>query len=400
MILALTVALLLGVLSWTLTGLAPGIHINLVSAILVSSLSLFAGIPIITLVVFIVAMSITHTFIDFIPSIYLGAPDEDNFLSILPGHRMLLEGKAHEAFVLTLYGSLAALPIILIFTPIFIIFLPSFFNIIKNSIPFILIFISLFLILREKNILSSSIVFLLTGFLGYLTFNLPIKQPLMPLLSGLFGLSSLLISLKNKPTLQKQTISPLKNIKLSKKELFKTSLSASIAAPLCSFLPGIGSGHAAVLASEISKQTDKSFLFLVGSINTIVMGLSFITLYSIQKGRTGSAAAVQEILKTLSFSNLIIILLTIILSSLIAFIIGVNLSKLSSIFINKINYKYLTFLIILVLIIFNIVFSNWIGLVVLATGSFLGVYCILSNSRRISMMGCLIIPSIIYYLFN
>jgi len=313
---------------------------------------------------------------------------------------MLLEGKAHEAFILTLYGSLAALPIILIFTPIFIIFLPSFFNIIKNSIPFILIFISLFLILREKNILSSSIVFLLTGFLGYLTFNLPIKQPLMPLLSGLFGLSSLLISLKNKPTLQKQTISPLKNIKLSKKELFKTSLSASIAAPLCSFLPGIGSGHAAVLASEISKQTDKSFLFLVGSINTIVMGLSFITLYSIQKGRTGSAAAVQEILKTLSFSNLIIILLTIILSSLIAFIIGVNLSKLSSIFINKINYKYLTFLIILVLIIFNIVFSNWIGLIVLATGSFLGVYCILSNSRRISMMGCLIIPSIIYYLFN
>src|SRR3990172_8135655 len=119
----LIIALIVGLLAGTITGLTPGIHINLVAAFLTSSIGYFAGIPLIALVVFIVSMSITHTFIDFIPSIYLGAPEEDTFLSVLPGHELLKEGKGYEASVLTLYGSIIAIPIILIFIPIFIFFL-------------------------------------------------------------------------------------------------------------------------------------------------------------------------------------------------------------------------------------------------------------------------------------
>src|SRR3989344_8154957 len=182
----LIIALIVGLLAGTITDLSPGIHINIVAAFLTSSLGYFAGVPLIALAVFVVAMSITHTFLDFIPSIFLGAPEEDSFLSTLPGHLMLQEGKAHEAFVLTIYGSLVALIVILIFTPIYIIFLPSVFNLAKTAIPFILIFLSLYLIFREENFINSFFVFCLAGFLGLLTFNLPVKEPLMPLLSGLF----------------------------------------------------------------------------------------------------------------------------------------------------------------------------------------------------------------------
>ena len=93
MVLEFILPLLIGIVAGTLTGLAPGIHINLVSAILLFSLDKFQSIPLISIVVFIVSMSITHTFIDFIPSIFLGAPEEDNFLSILPGHQLFMEGK-------------------------------------------------------------------------------------------------------------------------------------------------------------------------------------------------------------------------------------------------------------------------------------------------------------------
>ena len=120
-------ALIIGVLAGTISGVTPGIHINLISAVLlaVSSFLLvkFAITPIV-LVVFLVSMAITHTFVDFVPSIFLGAPDEDNFLSILPGHEMLIKGEAYSAVVYTLYGSLSALAIILIFSPIFFYFLP------------------------------------------------------------------------------------------------------------------------------------------------------------------------------------------------------------------------------------------------------------------------------------
>jgi len=46
----------------------------------------------VVLVVFIIAMSVTHTFLDALPAIFLGAPDADQVLNVLPGHRLLLQG--------------------------------------------------------------------------------------------------------------------------------------------------------------------------------------------------------------------------------------------------------------------------------------------------------------------
>ena len=91
MITYIILAFFLGILAGTFTGLIPGIHINLVAIILLSfSAFLLTYFSPIILVVFIVAMAITHTFIDYLPSIFLGAPDEDTVLSILPGHEMLI----------------------------------------------------------------------------------------------------------------------------------------------------------------------------------------------------------------------------------------------------------------------------------------------------------------------
>jgi len=398
MIIELIIALLLGCIIGTFTGLAPGIHINLVATMLLSSISYFSGVPVLALVVFITAMSITHTFIDFIPSVFLGAPNEDSFLAVLPGHKLLKEGKGYEAAVLTLAGSLAALPAILLLAVVFIYELPSFYSLIKTLIPFILIFVSFYMILREQNPYPALIIFVLSGILGFAAFNHPIKEPLMPLLTGLFGLSSLIVSVSSDSRIKKQEIPSLKSIFPSGKEFISSALASYIAAPLCSFLPGIGSGHAAVIGSEMIKQTPRKFLFLVGSVSTIVMGLSFVTLFAIGKTRTGSAAAVQQLLRSLSLSELIVILLAIILSGVLAFFVGMKLSKFFSANITKISYKTLGIVISAFLVIVNFFFTNFLGLIVLITSSFLGIYCILSGSKRINMMGSLIIPSVLYYL--
>ena len=213
MLIELSLALLLGLLAGTITGLIPGIHINLIAVFLLSlSPILLQRLAPLTLAVFITSMAITHSFLDFIPSIFLGAPDEDSFLAVLPGHELLKLGRGHEAVILTLYGSLTALLIILIFTPIFIFILPVIQSTIIRILPFILIFASLYLILREEEFLISLTVFLLAGFLGLLTFNLPIKEPLLPLLTGLFGFSALIISLRTSTTnLPKQKITKIKS---------------------------------------------------------------------------------------------------------------------------------------------------------------------------------------------
>ena len=402
MLLELVIALVVGIIAGTFTGLFPGIHVNLVTVFLLAiSPTLLQYTSPLIIVIFIVAMSITHSFLDFIPSIFLGAPDEDSFLSILPGHQLLKQSLGYEAVVLTLYGSLTALFIILVFIPIFIFILPIIYNSITLLVPFILIFISIFLIFREKEYLLSLTIFILAGFLGLLTFSLPVKEPLLPLLTGLFGTSALILSLKSQTSkLKQQLISPIKKITLTKKQIIKNTIAASLTAPLCSFLPGIGSGHAAILASELTEQNPRSFLFLVGSINTIVIALSFIAIYAINKTRSGAAVAVKEILKSISIQDLAIIIITIILSAIISFILGIQLSKLAAKHIHKINYKTLSIITLFILVIVNMVFSNPLGLLILTASTSLGTFAVLSNSRRINLMGSLLIPTIIFYLVN
>ena len=112
-------ALLSGILAGIFTGLVPGIHINLIAATILS-LSLQSKFQTTTILIFITAMAITHTFLDFIPSIFLGAPSEETALSVLPGHHFLLQGKANQAIKLTTIGSTIAIILTLILLPIFL----------------------------------------------------------------------------------------------------------------------------------------------------------------------------------------------------------------------------------------------------------------------------------------
>lgn len=391
-------ALLIGILVGTITGLFPGIHINLIASALTSSLALFSSFPPIVLVIFIISISITHTFLDFIPSILLGAPNEENFLSVLPGHKLLNEGKGYEAIILTLQGSLIAIPLLLILTPLLLLSLPSISELIKPIIPFLLILLSIYMIFREENFIASLTIFILAGFLGYLTLNLPVKEPLLPLLSGLFGASSILLSLNNKISLPKQEIKKIKNIFLTKKEIIKSSIAASLTAPLVAFLPVFGSGQAATISSEFSETPPKSFLFLIGIINTLAMSFSFIALYSINKTRTGSAVAVKEILNKITFNHLLTIIIAIVISGIISFFWGIFLSKLAVKYINKLSYFALSLTTLIIILLVNLIITNYLGIIILITSTSLGIFCILSNSKRINLMGCLLIPTILFYL--
>lgn len=407
MLIEFFIAILLGILIGTITGLTPGIHINLVAVMLLSFSVFLLNIttPII-LTIFIVSMAITHTFLDFIPSIFLGAPDEDSFLSILPGHQFLLRGHAYEAIVLTLYGGLMALVIILIVTPIFIYILPLVYSYLQKIMWIVLTLVSFLLIRSEPDKkLLALIIFLIAGFLGIASLNLNIKEPLLPLLTGLFGASGLLVSLKQKTKIPEQTISPLKNIKLPKNSIIRTSLASIISAPFTAFLPGLGASEAAIIGQRaLNIEDNREFLFLLGAISTIVMGLSFVAFYSIQKTRTGAAVAISRLLPEPTLNNLFLIILTIIISGLIAFQLAIYISKFASKNIHKIKYSKLSFIILIILLVIVFIFSDFtfrgkiISLLIFLTSTSLGIFTILSGVRRMHLMGCLLVPTILFYL--
>jgi putative membrane protein len=397
--LQLIIVSLLGLIIGTFTGLIPGIHINLIAILVFASSAFFLQyVSPIILAAFIVAMSITHTFLDFIPSIFLGAPDEDTALSVLPGHKLLLKGYGYGAMKLTLFGSFYGLILALIIAPILIISIPEIYPIISKYIAFILIIASLFLIIREKYKIWAIIIFFLAGILGIASLNLMvIKQPLLPLFSGLFGTSLLSISFLKNVKIPKQKI---EKIKVKKKNTIIALFSSLFSSLFVSFLPGVGASQAAVIGSSFKKRiNEKMFLIMIGAINTIVMVWSFIALYCIQKPRTGSAVIIGKFFVFFTQNQLFLLLAVALFVGGLAVFQALIFSKIIAKNLSKINYKWLCFAIISFIIIATTIISGPFSLLILATGTAIGITCSLVGVRKMQMMGCLLLPVIIYSLF-
>ncbi len=391
--------IIIGLIIGTITGLTPGIHINTINSLfLSSSIILWIENPL-SVVAFIVSMATTHSILDIIPSIFLGAPNEESYLTTLPGHEMLREGKGIEAVYISIVGIILSIPIIIIITPLFLKLVPIIFNEIIYLIPFILLFLSIYLISRENYSLTAIAIFLMSGMLGYATLNLPVNDSLLPLLSGLFGGSGIIISLKDNTKIPEQNRINFKNIILTKKEYFSSIISSILSAPLFSFLPAIGAGHAATLSTEVFAQTRKSFLATISCINMIVNTLSFVTLYSINKTRTGASAAVKEIIPNLSINQLIFIIIITIISILISSFIAIKLSQKFGYFVSKLNYKMFSSIVLIFLVLLISIISGFIGVIIFVTGTAIGIFCITSKVRRINLMACLILPTILIYMF-
>jgi len=398
MLTTILTAILIGTCMGIFTGLIPGIHINLVS-ILILTLSpyLLKITTPLTLSLIIISMAITHTFLDTIPSIFLGAPEPGTELSVLPGHRMLLQGHGYKAVLLTIIGSVFSLLLAVTLTPIIMLTINFLYPIIKSSIGIILLITAAFLILKEKKSrIWALFIFSLSGILGLTVLNLPnLKEPLFPLLSGLFGTSMLIISINQKINIPKQKTEPPS---ISRKTGIKATFSSVITGTICSFLPGLGPSQAAIIASQFTNLNQKGFMILVGGLNTVNMVVSLSTLYIINKSRNGAILTVSKILPALTANNLIIILSSALITAGLATILAIKITKIFSKIITKINYQKLCISIISLITILVTIISGFLGLIVLTISTFTGMIPQLRSIGRNHMMGCLLLPIILYFL--
>jgi putative membrane protein len=402
MLFEILIATILGIFFGIISGITPGIHVNLVSVILLSSAPfLLQFINPFTIAVFIVAMAVTHTFLDTLPSIFLGAPDESQVLNVLPGHRLLLQGKGYEAVKITVVGAFLSLVFVVLFIPFSVPFIPLLYNFIQPYIGYILVLILLFMILREKGLktkLWTIFLFLLSGILGLLVLNMAnMKQPLFSLLSGLFGVSTLFLSLNEKVRIPKQNFSD--TIVIEKKSQAKSICAAVISGSLAGLLPGLGPAQVAVLAMQfIGNVGEYAFMMLVGGIGTVNFVFSLVALYTIQKARNGAIVVVLEIIKSIDIYQLIALLSVTLIAGGIAAWLTLKIAKVFANYISKINYQKLCIFIIAFIFLLAFLFDNWLGLFILIISTFVGFIAPLANINRSAAMGCLLLPVIMYFI--
>ncbi len=390
------VAIFLGLLLGIIAGVIPGIHINLLALLVMQSLPLLQHyFSILEICIIILSFSTASIFFDHLANIFTGIPDSDNFLSALPGHRLLLEGKGHEAIIYATLGSFFSILLIIILSPVLLLYLPTIYALVKPYTAIALIAISVLLMILEKEKKIRSVaVFLLAGALGLVMLNSSFKEPLFLLFTGAFGVSSLLNTLNEKIRIPQQ-ITTTAEIKIG--DLLKMITKIFPLGIFLSLFPAIGPSQISILSSKCTKtKSPQYFLFLSSCISSLNLTLSIFTLYLINKARNGPIVNIGDLLETITPKTLMILLsVTIIIAAISTVLILAGAKKFVS-FMAQLNYTkvnkiLLAFIVMLTFVITGI--TGFFGLILCAA---LGLYTIKQNIPRHHLMGSLIIPVILY----
>ncbi len=386
--------LLLGILAGVVMGLIPGIHPNLI--VLTVPFLLVLDIASLYLLVFMVAMAVTNSIVDFIPSIFLGAPDSGNELSILPGHRMLLSGQGYQAVKLTVIGGVGSVIVCVLLLPFLVFIVPFLFRILGNYIFVLLAGIVLAMVLSEpgKKKIVAIACFSLAGVIGLLAARLPIDSNLVlfPIFSGFFGLSLLVLQLKNNVVVPKQKKS---EGFISSRLINRSILSGSFGGVVSGLLPGVGSSEIASLVSM--NRNDRSFLISIGALTTANIIISLLALWLIGKTRAGVAVAINQLM-AIGTNEFLVIIFASLAACGVAAVATLILAKVILNKIQGINYSTISLFVIVMLVSLIAIFTGFYGLVLALTCCSLGIFTNLAGVKRGNLMGVLILPTILFYI--
>jgi len=436
---------ILGVITGIATGILPGLHVNNVALILLSlSGSIVASLGflfnygiteqfiLVLICVYITAVSISHTFHDTIPSTFLGAPEEDTALSVLPAHSLLLEGKGYEAVALSAIGSYGAVIFcfLVIYLVRFIVGSPMFlYSVVREIMFWILIAISLLLIATEKGrielfkidhgklpyvfgILFAAMIFIISGVFGIVIFNCQVDSPiglsspvLFPALAGLFGLPTLLTSIMTKPKIPLQIIEKINFDNKAKKSSIISVITGSLAGILVSLIPGISSSTGTILAMTARGESDrKQTIITLSAVNTACGFFVIVALFVILRARSGATIAVGELIALEEWkdimmpTNLIYLLIALILGGVLSYFFVLKIGKIFAKHFANVPYALLIKITIAFVIILVYLFTGVIGLLVLLVATFIGLLPVQWGVRRSHCMGILLIPITLYFL--
>ena len=141
----------LGALLGVATGLVPGIHVNLFAALMLEALPFLTATGLLVPAsALLLAMGMAQTMVDIVPTLVLGAVDEDSSVSVLPGMDLVKRGFAMEAVRLWLRGCLAGLLLSLALMPLLLRVFPLLYGAVKPWTGWLLVMLLARMVLRAE----------------------------------------------------------------------------------------------------------------------------------------------------------------------------------------------------------------------------------------------------------
>jgi putative membrane protein len=387
----------LGVALGTASGLVPGIHANTMAGILLSlQVVLLPVLGPAALAAAMFSALITHTFLDIIPSTFLGIPDADTALSVLPAHALCLEGKGEEAVRISALGSAYAVIIAVPLSVICFIALPVLQPFFDWWMGILLIGVMGYLIISGESPCWALLIFSLSGALGLFTMHFGYlswhsmggSAILMPLLTGLFGISVLLFTSTGPIPGQKS-----EGVSLDTPTVRKSSLLGTVAGIAVGWLPGLSTATAnGVLATLVGYENNRrAYLLATGAANTANAFIGLAAFFALSRMRNGVIVAMAS----LEMPSMAALMAAGALAACIGYILTVAFAR-EAYRLNGIDGKTLSYSVIGVVTGICFVLTGPFGLFILLISTATGVATQMVNIRRVYCMGAVMVPVMLY----
>lgn len=414
LVLLVLLACLAGAAIGTFTGLVPGIHVNTLASILLlaypamdSALSSMIEGSYVPLIVSscIMSASVVHSFVDFVPSVFIGAPDPDEVLSTLPGHKLMMQGQGMRAVRSAAIGSaVGAGSAILLALPLQYLMLNGLAERLELYTTSVLLFTLIVIILTQRNwkgAVWATILVGLSGTLGMIFMDPSIPSSgilgdstlLFPMLTGLFGIPVLLSSFNNSSVPEQVDDDPFP---VGAMPGIKGVLTGSLAG----WYPGITATAGASLSSAfMPEDRPERFISLVASIGTVTSIFSLITLSVSGSGRSGTVIVIREIIgddvSGFGSPEFLLLLLCSAVASFLGYHITIKAGKMMSRLVNGIDTRRMNKVVVVLIFILVILMTGPVGVLVLIISTFVGLIPLEIDMSRIPLTGCLIVPVVI-----
>ncbi|OIO21209.1 hypothetical protein COV61_03365 [Candidatus Micrarchaeota archaeon CG11_big_fil_rev_8_21_14_0_20_47_5] len=422
------IILILGILLGVFSGLLPGLHPNTISAILAGS---FSGDY---LGVFIVALFGAQIMFAFIPSIFFGIPDSETVLSVLPGHRLAREGRGIEALKVCAISAVCAAILSMLLLPLALFLYPLAYGIVKEGVWILLLIAIAVFVLQEKGIkgkASALLVAVLSGMLGYLVLNSQVNDSLFPLFCGLFAVSGMLFAMKSRESIAGNQA----EVRRVRFDFWKEVLLGTALGFFADLLPGISSpaqmallggiffggvryaggrmregqksadneaeGKSRVDETEGKNKSDEAegndarkYLALIAAIAVSQGVFAFASLEGIGKARVGALAIAGETTGGSIYWMAGVFAIAIGMAALLLSLFAGALKRFD---FGRVKSVYPAIIAYLALAVFLVCGIE--GVAILAVSAIIGCLPVLFGVSRIHVMGCIIIPTVLLYLF-
>lgn len=410
---------LLGVLLSAPLSFVPGLHVyNVIGIVVLLYLPLSTTVPPIYMIMFMFGLLVGYSVMNTISSVYLSAPDDSTIYIVMPAQKYLLQGRGHEAVLLSAIGSIAAIFFLTLFIPLFMEQLRILRELLTPHLFWILGLVSVYIIMSEwpkdpgvapsplwrflgawKQIGAGILTFFLSGFLGliisYSQFIPPERafQTLMPAFVGLFAVPMVITNILSGIELPKQYVS--KSVNVSPTIIARGSAAGMVGGLFGAFFPAVTGGIAGMLAGQATVQRDdRMFIISQGASKVVYYVGAALLLFvpGVQLARGTMATMINMFYLPETMEEFLLVLAVIAITGAVAYLLLIQLSKLAIKLISRIHYRKISIAVLIILHIVVVSVTFWQGLVIMWIGAMIGMIPVMFHSRRMTCMGILLVP--------